>query len=214
MGRGPASRFGLIPTSLSPPRHAPPRRLSPSSFSREFLRLNPRLVVVVHSRGVMWRSKLVDHGVRIHSDTKSNLARLQYPHPLEPLLLPNPNQLSLHPRPLPHVPSTLPRSFHAPSFLRRQQVVSGHLDNSTPICGTRPSPEMDADGNSPWKIILPPSSCVCSRRADGSEGRRSRNETLIHSGRIERRGIFGRFGRCRFSLRWIMSRLLLLYRII
>lgn len=107
-----------------------------------------------------------------------------------------------------------PRSFHAPSFLRRQQVVSGHLDNSTPICGTRPSPEMDADGNSPWKIILPPSSCVCSRRADGSEGRRSRNETLIHSGRIERRGIFGRFGRCRFSLRWIMSRLLLLYRII
>lgn len=113
MGRGPASRFGLIPTSLSPPRHAPPRRLSPSSFSREFLRLNPRLVVVVHSRGVVWRSKLVDHGVRIHSDTKSNLARLQYPHPLEPLLLPNPNQLSLHPRPLPHVPSTLPRSFDA-----------------------------------------------------------------------------------------------------
>lgn len=43
---------------------------------------------------------------------------------------------------------------------------------------------MDAAGNSPWKIILPPSSCVCSRRADALEGRRSRNETLIHSGRI------------------------------
>lgn len=56
MGRGPGSRFGLIPTSLSPPRHAPHRLPSSLfSFSREFLRLNPRLVVV-HSRNVVWRS--------------------------------------------------------------------------------------------------------------------------------------------------------------
>lgn len=100
----------------------------------------------------------MDHGVRIHSDTeaKSNLARLQYPHPLEPLL-PSKSELAIPaaslPRPRPNAlsSSTFPRSFDA-------TVVSGHLDNSTPICGTRsPSPEMDAAGNSPWKIILPPS---------------------------------------------------------
>ena len=82
-----------------------------------------------------------DCSIRIHSNPSSHL---------------NPNQLSqLHPfLALVPTPSRLRRSL-APSTPR---VVSGHLDNSTPICGTRsPSPEMDAAGNSPWKIILPPS---------------------------------------------------------
>lgn len=123
-GYGPRPRFEIrlnSDLSFTPSSRSSPSPFSPpllSSFSREFLRLNPRLVVV-HSRNSMWRSVEQVGGSRrrIHSESeaKSNLARLQYPHPLDPLL-----QIRTSYRCIPSSPSSQrPLVFDAPSFLRR-----------------------------------------------------------------------------------------------
>lgn len=142
-GPRPGSRFGLIPTSLSPPRHAPHRLPSPSPLSpASFSGLAPRLVVVHSRNGV---EKLLDHGI-------------SYPPLVGGEIEPGPTAVSAStrpslPLPLPFQIQTSYRCFPRPSRLRSLssstpgRVVSGHLDNSTPICGTRLSPEMDTAGN-------------------------------------------------------------------
>lgn len=109
-GPRPGSRFGLIPTSLSPPRHAPHRLPSPSPLSpASFSGLTPRLVVVHSRNGV---EELLDHGI-------------SYPPLVGGEIEPGPTAVSAStrpslPLPLPFQIQTSYRCFPRPSRLRRQ----------------------------------------------------------------------------------------------